>query len=676
MVYPGTFTIGRITASGIISGATSGSLGGVTFINNAITAGTITTTNNGTITSTGILTGATSGSIGGVTFINNAITAGTITTTNFGTITSTGILTGATSGSLGGVTFINSTINAKQIYNGDSINGNGTNNGTLLIGVTFAVANLQPYYIPARFIGPTGTIGIVFNTYYNSFNKITKIGDNLIYFSDNVGGNTSSGLCIGPHNTVNASGIRITNQGVAINTAFNDQGATGALYVTGDIVNTGQVNTNFIANGTTGTVNIGTTANYANSAAGFIPAAFIGPTGRNIQIGLNMGFRNYNPIVTKGDNIIFSKDTYESGNTGSGLCICTHTATTSGIRITNYGVAINTNEGTATTGVTGSLYVSGQVVINKRLGNTGAILDNGGLDLSGGILSNMNFGGGSTGSLIYQSQTNGTTFLPIGIANNMLLSNGTSPYWGSVLASNATNLVIEGNSTSTDIWYPTFVIGGTGDSRRPTVSQSGLQFQPSTGNLTVSGLFLPSDRSLKQGIYDLNDVNSILHSEDPTPSDVVYDVNPVTGEVLNTYTIVNDGGETADDGLTSTNGIQEIQHFNTDGIEDYAKKQYRVDDLYPKIYQIKCPDGSMQTQIGFLADDFVGKDLNFLVGTAEIDGQTKNTLNYIGLIGLLTQEIKELKTSMQLLLASMPASGPSYIQNLKVIGIIKYVPLS
>jgi hypothetical protein len=274
--------------------------------------------------------------------------------------------------------------------------------------------------------------------------------------------------------------------------------------------------------------------------------------------------------------------------------------------------------------------------------------------------------GGGTGSLIYQSGPVGTTFLPIGTNGKMLLCDGTSPYWGSVAAVNTTTITISGTSTSANIWYPTFV-GGTGD-RILNISQSGLQFQPSTGNLTVSGLFIPSDSSLKQGIYDLNDVSSILGTGEPTSSDVVYDAN---GD----YTIVNDGGETGDDGLNpdgTSNKI--IKHFPTNGSEDYAKKQYRVDDLYPKIYQIKCPDEKYRTQIGFLANDFVGKDLEFLVGTAEIDGETKNTLNYIGLIGLLTQEIKDLKTSMQLLLHSMPDSGTSYIQNLKVIGIIKYVP--
>jgi hypothetical protein len=270
--------------------------------------------------------------------------------------------------------------------------------------------------------------------------------------------------------------------------------------------------------------------------------------------------------------------------------------------------------------------------------------------------------GGSTGAILYQSIVSGTTFLPIGAQNTVLVSDGTKPTWSSVTPANATSVQIDGTTTSTPLtWYPTFV-GGTGNNtnpRTPNISQNGLQFIPSTGNLSAISYTNISDRSFKRGIYDLNDVSSIIHTNEPTASDLVYDVN-------GNFTIVDDGGETFDDG-------PDIHNFPINGSENYAKVQYRVDDLFPKIYEIKCPDGTYKTQIGFVADDFVGTDLDFLVGTATIDDTEVKTLNYIGLIGLLTQEIKDLKTTMQLLLQSItpdPITGA--IPNVNVTGIMSY----
>ena len=66
--------------------------------------------------------------------------------------------------------------------------------------------------------------------------------------------------------------------------------------------------------------------------------------------------------------------------------------------------------------------------------------------------------------------------------------------------------------------------------------------------------------------------------------------------------------------------------------------EYNIDKLIPIIYDHK---ESKQTNIGFLAHE-VQENFPFLVSGVK-DGKETQSINYIGLIGLLTKEIQELK---------------------------------
>jgi hypothetical protein len=66
--------------------------------------------------------------------------------------------------------------------------------------------------------------------------------------------------------------------------------------------------------------------------------------------------------------------------------------------------------------------------------------------------------------------------------------------------------------------------------------------------------------------------------------------------------------------------------------------KYNVDNLIPVIYEHK---DTKQTNIGFLAHE-VQEYFPFLVAGVK-DGSNTQSINYIGLIGLLTKEIQELK---------------------------------
>ena len=90
--------------------------------------------NQGIITSSGILTGATSGSIGGVTFINGSVNASDILTTK---------------GSIGGVTFINGTLTTSKdiIINNLTVGlGNSGQIGNVAFGQTAGAYNTSGTY--------------------------------------------------------------------------------------------------------------------------------------------------------------------------------------------------------------------------------------------------------------------------------------------------------------------------------------------------------------------------------------------------------------------------------------------------------------------------------------------------------------------------------------------------
>lgn len=81
----------------------------------------------------------------------------------------------------------------------------------------------------------------------------------------------------------------------------------------------------------------------------------------------------------------------------------------------------------STSTTTGAFVVAGGVGIGKDLWVGGTIYGN----IAGAVSSNTatNLAGGSTGTLVYQSATNVTAFLPIGAAGQVLRSDGTLPYW-------------------------------------------------------------------------------------------------------------------------------------------------------------------------------------------------------------------------------------------------------
>ena len=109
---------------------------------------------------------------------------------------------------------------------------------------------------PLRLAGPSAqgstrlsSLNFGFNMSAGDFNEITDFSDNIIWWTDTGGPdnaeNGTSGLVIGPWNSYSPTpiGIRISNDGLSVNTANGSQSLTAgyALYVDGSANFTGQV---------------------------------------------------------------------------------------------------------------------------------------------------------------------------------------------------------------------------------------------------------------------------------------------------------------------------------------------------------------------------------------------------------------------------------------------------
>ena len=96
--------------------------------------------------------------------------------------------------------------------------------------------------------------------------------------------------------------------------------------------------------------------------------------------------------------------------------------------------------------------------------------------------------------------------------------------------------------------------------------------------------------------------------------------------------------------LTSTSFNAASDYRIKENIKLLDLSEYSVDHLKPIIYD---HIGAKKTNIGFLAHE-VQEYFPFLVAGVK-DGPTNQSINYTGLIGVLTKEIQELKKRVSIL---------------------------
>ena len=212
------------------------------------------------------------------------------------------------------------------------------------------------------------------------------------------------------------------------------------------------------------------------------------------------------------------------------------------------GVGIGTLATSSTYGafeVLGGLAVSENAIIggdyNSTSTSTGAVVIYGGVGIGkdmwvggtihGTITTATNLTGGAAGSIPYQSNTGTTTFVSIGLDGQVLLSDGSTPYWGNVneiaanTATNALNVTIHNVNTGT-LYYlalaeqvgtssrmdgdTTFTYSTTGSLltvNSIAVKSTASSTSTTTGALTVAGgigvgghIYSPDGNQLQNGL--------------------------------------------------------------------------------------------------------------------------------------------------------------------------------
>ena len=134
---------------------------------------------------------------------------------------------------------------------------------------------------------------------------------------------------------------------------------------------------------------------------------------------------------------------------------------------------------TSTSTNTGALTVVGGVGIAGNMFIAGGI--------TGVITTATNIAGGARGSIPYQNTAGSTTLLPIGINSNILVSNGSTPYWTDVnsllsnTTTNASKIFVTTATTGTYFLGLTENIG----SYSPVDSTSTLAYYGLTGQLAI-----------------------------------------------------------------------------------------------------------------------------------------------------------------------------------------------
>jgi len=142
----------------------------------------------------------------------------------------------------------------------------------------------------------------------------------------------------------------------------------------------------------------------------------------------------------------------------------------------------------------GSLIVEGGVGIAKDVWVGGDLYVTGEINavISGVSDSAINLEGGEAGSLVYQAAPDVTTFLPIGETGKVLLSNGSTPYWGDASDSaNTDNIFV---NTATDELYYLGLTKQIGD-YSPIDSDQLLTYNRVSGSLSAQSLVLTSSLS-------------------------------------------------------------------------------------------------------------------------------------------------------------------------------------
>ena len=156
---------------------------------------------------------------------------------------------------------------------------------------------------------------------------------------------------------------------------------------------------------------------------------------------------------------------------------------------------------------TGAVVVAGGAGIAKDVWIGGSLYVEGLLNatIEGSSSSTFDIVGGEAGSIVYQEAQDSTTFLPIGTEGQVLVSNGSTPYWGIATASsantatNADNVFV--NTVTNDTLYYISLTEQIGN-YSPVDSDTLLTYDTTDGKLTTTKLNVISTDSSTTSTFE------------------------------------------------------------------------------------------------------------------------------------------------------------------------------
>ena len=435
-----------------------------------------------------------------------------------------------------------------------------------------------------------------------------------------------------------------------------------------------------------------------SNTASKIPLKLLGgKSNNNISFGLNIKAGSYSPLICTSDNIICWSDSC-SLNNNSGLVIAPFSTSNSGIRISQYGLSINTPNNISQDN---ALYVNGRANITSDCVINGLTIGKG--NSKSNILTNTvvgyealqsNIGGATNVAIGYKalnSNVSGSFNTAVGyeVLQNNITGNNNTAIGTQALYSNKTGInntsigyyascYTNGNSNTSIGWnalkYNTTGSSNTSLGERALNSLITGNYNVGTGALAMDANTSGSYNTAigySAGIYDISgNYNTYLgYKTGPSNGTIGYHHSTAIGVeaklsdsnqiVLgtSTETVYVPGRYLGVNVFTPTSGNALDINGNVSATSFTATSDYRitenvtpladllvVDNLNPVTYKNTKTE---KQDIGLIAHEL--QDVYPFLVNGSKDGENLQSVNYTGLICILIKEIQSLKKGMTLM---------------------------
>lgn len=320
---------------------------------------------------------------------------------------------------------------------------------------------------------------------------------------------------------------------------------------------------------------------------------------------------------------------------------------------------------TGTANVNGLLDVSGNATVTGTINNI-SVFGNGNYNTGVGTGALINNSGGNNTALGYNVLSSNSSFgnntaigsnsmtATIGNANTAVgsntLSTNTTGRWNTAMGLSAMSILTTGQS-NVAIGMDTLNNNVTGSNNTALGFNAGsydisgnynTYLGYGTSKLNNSSIYTNSTALGYEAV--INASNQIVLG---TASESVQILGSYVGigglyNILSGYALDVSGNIHATGTVTATNIVLPSDHRIKENVQPL---DFTVDNLRPVTYKNKLLD---KQDIGFIAHE-LQEELPFLV-TGVKDGEELQTVNYIGIIGILVKEVQDLKKQMKLLL--------------------------